>query len=151
MFDKLIGVENRFSELEQMLGDPKVLKDRNALQKLSKEHAELGKIVAVYREYKQVSKDLEGTQELLREGNHELRAMAQEEVHNLEGQLKALEKKLNLLLIPKDPLDEKNILLEIRAGTGGEEAGLFAGEAIHPSGNQLCASRLFDAFLQLEN
>ena len=68
MFDKLIGVEKRFSELEQMLGDPKVLKDRNALQKLSKEHAELGKIVAVYREYKQVSKDLEGTQELIYAG-----------------------------------------------------------------------------------
>ena len=128
MFDKLIGVENRFSELEQMLGDPKVLKDRNAFQKLSREHAELGKIVVVFREYKQVSKDLEETQELLREGNQELRAMAQVEVHDLEKQMKTIEKRLNLLLIPKDPLDDKNILLEIRAGTGGEEAGLFAGD-----------------------
>ena len=128
MFDKLIGVENRFSELEQMLGDPKVLKDRNAFQKLSREHAELGKIIVVFREYKQVEKDLVGTQELLREGNQELKAMAQEEVHDLEKQMKTLEKRLNQLLIPKDPLDGKNILLEIRAGTGGEEAGLFAGD-----------------------
>lgn len=128
MFEKLIGVENRFSEIEQMLGDPKVLKDRNAFQKLSREHAELGKIVVVFREYKQVSKDLEGTQDLLKEGDQELRAMAQEEVHDLQKQIKTLEKRLNLLLIPKDPLDGKNILLEIRAGTGGEEAGLFAGD-----------------------
>ncbi len=128
MFEKLIGVENRYSELEQMLGDPKVLKDRNAFQKFSKEHAELGKVVDAFREYKQVSQDLEGARELLKEGNQELRAMAQEEVSELEEQLETLEKKINLLLIPKDPLDEKNILLEIRAGTGGEEAGLFAGD-----------------------
>ena len=128
MFEKLIGVENRFSELEQMLGDPKILKDRNAFQKLSKEHAELGKVVPVFREYKRVQKDLKGSQELLREGNPELKAMAQEEVHQLEKELKALEKELKLLLIPKDPLDDKNVLIEIRAGTGGEEAGLFAGD-----------------------
>ncbi len=128
MFDKLAGVENRFLELEQMLGDPNVLKDRSAFQKLSKEHAELSRIVPVYRDYKRVVKDVEGSRELLKGSDPELRALAQEEVHELEAQMEDLEEQLRVLLIPKDPLDDKNVLIEIRAGTGGEEAGLFAGD-----------------------
>ncbi len=127
MFDKLAGVENRFSELEQMLGAPDIVKDRARYQKLTREHAELSKVVAAYQEYKQVSEDLEGSRELLREGDIELRAMAQEEVERLEHEKEILVRALKLLLVPKDPLDDKNVLLEIRAGTGGEEAGLFAG------------------------
>jgi len=128
MFDKLIGVENRFLELEQMLGDPNVLKDRSAFQKLSREHAELNRIVTVYRDYKQIEKDLKGSRELLKGGDPELRELAQEEVQELEGRAADLEQQLRVLLIPKDPLDDKNVLIEIRAGTGGEEAGLFAGD-----------------------
>ncbi len=128
MFDKLAGVENRFLELEQMLGDPNVLKDRGAFQKLSREHAELSRIVEVYREYQRVAKDFEGSRELLKGGDSELRELAQAEVLELEGEMDALKQQLKLLLIPKDPLDEKNVIIEIRAGTGGEEAGLFAGD-----------------------
>jgi peptide chain release factor 1 len=128
MFDKLTGVENRFLELEQMLGDPNVLKDRVAFQKLSREHAELSRVVAVFRDYKQISKDLKGSRELLKGGDPELRELAQEEVRELEEKAADLEQELRVLLIPKDPLDEKNVLIEIRAGTGGEEAGLFAAD-----------------------
>jgi peptide chain release factor 1 len=128
MFDKLAGVENRFMELEQMLGDPNVLKDRGAFQKLSREHAELSPIVAVYRDYKQVAEDLEGSRELLKGEDPELRELAQEEVRALETKADDLKKQLRVLLIPKDPLDGKNVLIEVRAGTGGEEAGLFAAD-----------------------
>jgi peptide chain release factor 1 len=129
MLDKLTGVENRYSELEQMLGDPNVLKDRNAFQKLSREHAELSRIVSVYRDYKRVVKDFEGSRELLKSSSDpELRELAQEEVVELEKDVADLEQQLRVLLIPKDPLDEKNVIIEIRAGTGGEEAGLFAGD-----------------------
>jgi peptide chain release factor 1 len=128
MFDKLAGVEIRFLELEQMLGDPNVLKDTGRLQKLSREHAELSRIVSAYREYKQASKDLEGSRELLKGSDPELRELAQAEVQELEAQTEEMKQQLQVLLIPKDPLDEKNVLIEIRAGTGGEEAGLFAAD-----------------------
>lgn len=128
MFDKLAGVENRFLELEQMLGDPNVLKDRGAFQKLSREHAELSRIVSVFRDYKQIVKDLEGSRELLKGSDPELRDLAQEEVRELETKAADMEQELRVLLIPKDPLDDKNVLIEIRAGTGGEEAGLFAAD-----------------------
>jgi len=128
MLDKLEGVENRFLELEQMLGDPNVLKDRGAFQKLSREHAELSRVVSVYRDYKQVVKDLKGSRELLKGSDPELRELAQEEVRELEEKVDELEQQLRLLLIPKDPMDDKNVLIEVRAGTGGEEAGLFAAD-----------------------
>jgi len=128
MLDKLEGVENRFLELEQMLGDPNVLKDRGAFQKLSREHAELSRVVSVYRDYKQVVKDLEGSRELLKGSDPELRELAQEEVRELEEKVDELEQQLRVLLIPKDPMDDKNVLIEVRAGTGGEEAGLFAAD-----------------------
>jgi peptide chain release factor 1 len=111
-----------------MLGDPNVLKDRGAFQKLSREHAELNRIVEVYREYQRVAKDFEGSRELLKGGDPELRELAQVEAQELEEKMDTLEQELKVLLIPKDPLDEKNVILEIRAGTGGEEAGLFAGD-----------------------
>ena len=128
MFDKLKGVEERFVELEGLLSDPKVLQDRGAFQKYSREHAEIGEIVNVFRDYKKVNADLDDTLEMLKDADPEIKHMAKEEMERLNGRKAELEEELRQLLIPKDPLDVKNVLLEIRAGTGGDEAGLFAGD-----------------------
>ncbi len=128
MFDKLQGVEKRYIELEQLLSDPKVLQDRRAFQDYSREHSELSKIVEVYREHNSTVEELEDCQELLKDDDPEMKELAREDAEQLGNKLGALEQKLRVLLIPKDPLDSKNVLIEIRAGTGGEEAGLFAGD-----------------------
>lgn len=128
MFDKLSGVENRFIEVEKLLGDPEIVRDREAYQKYSREHAELNKIVSVFRNYKRTLKELDDSTELLKDGDVEIRKMAQNEIDVLSQKKEHLEKELHSLLAPKDPNDDKNVILEIRAGTGGEEAGLFAGD-----------------------
>jgi peptide chain release factor 1 len=128
MFDKLKGVEKRFLELEELLGNPKIIQDRNLYQKYIQEHAELNKIVSVYRNYKQIIEDLEGSKELMKDADPEIKNLAREEVNSLSTEREKLEEELKKLLIPKDPLDEKNVLIEIRAGTGGEEASLFAND-----------------------
>ena len=111
-----------------MLSDSKVLQDRKACQDYGREHAELSKIVAAYREHKRIVKELKDCRELLRDDDPEMKELAREDAEQLSDQKAELEEKLRLLLIPKDPLDSKNVLIEIRAGTGGEEAGLFAGD-----------------------
>jgi peptide chain release factor 1 len=128
MFDKLKGVEDRFVELEGLLSDPKVLQDRSAFQKYAREHAEISQIVDTYRMYQRLKAELDDALEMLRDGDPEIKHMAKEEVERLNARKTALEEELQQLLIPKDPLDDKNVLLEIRAGTGGDEAGLFAGD-----------------------
>ncbi len=128
MFDKLAGVEERFCQLEQLLSDPKVLQDRGAFQKYSREHADLSDIVNVFRIYKQTDRELDESLELLKDADPEIKSMAKEEFDRLTARKAELEEQLKYLLIPKDPLDEKNVLLEIRAGTGGDEAGLFAAD-----------------------
>ena len=128
MFDKLSGVESRFLEVENLLGDPKIVHDREAYQKYSREHAELNKIVSVFRNYKRTLKELDDGTELLKDGDADIRNMAQNEIDVLTQQKEQLEKELINLLAPKDPNDNKNVILEIRAGTGGEEAGLFAND-----------------------
>ena len=128
MFDKLQGVEKRYTELERLLSDSTVLQDRKAFQEYSREHAELSKIVDVYRSYKDTVIELDGCRELLRDDDPEIKEMAREDAEQLGDKKRELEDELRLLLIPKDPLDAKNVLIEIRAGTGGEEAGLFAGD-----------------------
>jgi peptide chain release factor 1 len=128
MFDKLSGVENRFLQVEKMMGDPKVVHDREAYQKYSQEHAELNKIVTVFRNYKRILKELDDGADLLKDGDAEIRKMAQIEIDVLTQQKEQLEKEIHSLLAPKDPNDDKNVILEIRAGTGGEEAGLFAND-----------------------
>jgi len=128
MLDKLKGVEKRFLEIEKLLSDPKTLQDREALQQYSREHAELSKVVTVYRRYLQLLDDIENSRELLTDGDPEIKELARTEIDELNQEREALEKELKQLLIPKDPLDVKNVILEIRAGTGGEEAGLFAGD-----------------------
>ncbi|MGD9212247.1 MAG: PCRF domain-containing protein, partial [Desulfobacteraceae bacterium] len=128
MFDKLKGVEERFIELEKLLSDPDILQNRELYQKHAMEHAELSKIVMVFREYQQVGDDLDGSYDLLKDDDPEIKEMAREEVDRLTEKKELLEKELKKLLVPKDPLDNKNVILEIRAGTGGDEAGLFVSD-----------------------
>lgn len=128
MFDKLTGVEERFAKLEKLLSDPDVIKDQDAYRRYTKEHADLSKIVSAYREYKQVAEDIRESKDLLKDSDEDIKELASEDLQHLYERSEKLEQELKWLLVPKDPNDEKNIVLEIRAGTGGEEAGLFAAE-----------------------
>ena len=128
MFEKLKGVEERFLEIEKRLSDPKIVKDRQAYQRLIREHAELNKIVSVFNEYQKVLQGIEDSTELLQDSDPEIKNLAREEIAALNQNKNRLEDDLKKLLLPKDPNDHKNVIVEIRAGTGGEEAALFAGD-----------------------
>jgi len=128
MFDKLKGVEDRFFQLESLLSDPKILQNREVYNQYAREHAEIIEIVNVFRTYKQIDQELDESLELLKDRDPEIKSLAKDEIERLTEDKETLESKLKQLLIPKDPLDQKNVLLEIRAGTGGDEAGLFANE-----------------------
>ncbi|MBU6153976.1 MAG: peptide chain release factor 1 [Bdellovibrionales bacterium] len=128
MFDKLEAVESRFLEIEHKLGDPSLAERPDEFRRLSKEHASLQEVVAEFRNYRKLKNEISSNRELLVEGDAEFSAMAKEELKTLEPELEASTKRLQVLLLPQDPNDQKNILLEIRAGAGGEEAALFAGE-----------------------
>jgi peptide chain release factor 1 len=128
MIEKLKGIEERFIKLEQLLSDPAVLSDQKKYQEYLIEHGELNKIVPVFREYEGFLSEYEEAKELLKDDDPEMRAMAKEEIPDLESKISDYKARINILLMPKDPRDSKNVLLEIRAGTGGEEAGLFAGD-----------------------
>jgi peptide chain release factor 1 len=128
-FQKLREIEARYSAIEASMSDPTIVQDPAAYQKLARESKEIGPIVERYRAYKTALQELAKVQEMVRsEGDPELREMAHEETRALEAKRDQLDAEIPLLLIPKDPNDEKNVLLEIRAGTGGDEAALFAGE-----------------------
>jgi peptide chain release factor 1 len=128
MFDKLKGVEERFVEVETALSAPDVVKDRAAFEKLSREHADLSKVVTVFREYQGVVEELADSKELMQDADPEMKSLARAEVARLTEVRDAMEIELKKLLVPKDPNDDKNIILEIRAGTGGDEAALFAAD-----------------------
>ncbi|MFW6053095.1 MAG: PCRF domain-containing protein, partial [Desulfosalsimonas sp.] len=128
MFDRLEGIEKRYSELEQLLSDSEIVGNRELYPKYVREHAELGKIVEVYREYLRVQQELEQSRDLLSDNDPEIKELAKSEIESLKRRQAELEQELKKLLVPKDPNDEKNVILEIRAGTGGEEASLFAGD-----------------------
>jgi len=128
MFDKLAAVERRYDELMTRLGTVEVQSDAAEYKKAAKALAELEPLVQKYREYKTVEADLAGTTELAKGADPEMRALAEEELPGLTARRDVLLQELKVLLIPKDPNDEKNVILEIRAGTGGDEAGLFAAE-----------------------
>ena len=128
MFNKLQGVEERFSQIEEKLGNPEIVKDRDVYQKYVREHAELNKIVSVYRTYTKILNDLDESKELLRDGDPEIKDLARDEIDALTRNKEELEVELKMLLLPKDPNDDKNVIIEIRAGTGGEEAALFASD-----------------------
>ncbi len=128
MFDKLPGVEARFLELENLLSNPEIVQDREAYQRYSQEHAELNPIVRSFRVYRQTLSDLEDSKELLKDGDPEIEDLAKDEIDTLSEKKSDCESELKKLLIPKDPNDVKNVIIEIRAGTGGEEAGLFVSD-----------------------
>jgi len=128
MYAKLESIENRYTELEKELSSPDALSDQERYRKLTKAHSDLGDIVAAFRRYKKLQEDLEENKLLLEDPDPEMREMAEVEVKAAREALPLIEDELKVLLLPKDPLDDKNILLEIRAGTGGEEAALFAAD-----------------------
>jgi peptide chain release factor 1 len=125
---KLDQLEKRFEGLTQQLGDPAVISDSEQYRKIAKAHSELSPVVEKYREWKKIEDALSQARAMLEDRDPDLKAMAEEEVARLEPELAGIEEQLKLLLLPKDPNDEKNVVLEIRAGTGGDEATLFAAE-----------------------
>lgn len=128
MFAKLESIEAKYLELERELSSPDAVSDQERYRKLTKAHADLGDLVAVYRRFKKLREDMEENTLLLEDSDPDMRELAKAEIAALEEETPRLEEELKFLLLPKDPLDEKNILLEIRAGTGGEEAALFASD-----------------------
>ena len=125
MFKKLEAIEKRYEELNKEIADPNLISNQSEWQKAMKEHASLEELVQKFREYKKVKKEMEEAEELLKDP--EMKELAEAEYHEKKEQLPKLEEELKFLLIPKDPDDDKNIICEIRAGAGGEEAALFAG------------------------
>src|SRR5262249_51751925 len=125
---KLDQLEVRFEDLTQQMADPAVIADADQYRKVTKTQSELSEVVGKYREWKKSSDSLSQARAMLDEKDAELRLMAEEEVARLEPELVKIEDELKVLLLPKDPNDEKNVVLEIRAGTGGDEATLFAAE-----------------------
>ena len=128
MFAKLEGLEKKYMELEQALAQPDVYNDQDQYRKLTKAHADLRDVVELFRRHRSLTQELEENKQLLHDSDPDIKAMAQEEIAAAEAELPELEHKIKVLLLPKDPLDEKNTILEIRAGTGGEEAALFAAD-----------------------
>jgi peptide chain release factor 1 len=128
MYAKLQGVEQRFIEVEQHLSDPGLIGNREAYQKTVREHSDLGKIVTVFRRHKEALARIQESRELLSDADAEIRNLAKEDLAALTAEQAQIESDLMILLLPKDPNDDKNVILEIRAGTGGDEAGLFASD-----------------------
>ena len=129
MFDKLEDLLIRFDELLNMLNDPSVIGDPQRFQKLMKEQSSLQPIVDAYKEYKNCKQTIEDSLAMLdEESDEEMREMLKEELSDARKRVEELEKQLKILLLPKDPNDEKNVIVEIRAGAGGDEAALFAAE-----------------------
>ncbi len=125
---KLANLDERLEELSALLGSPEVLGDQNQFRELSKEYAEITPVVEAHRSYQEVLETIESTTELARDSDKEIAELAQEELTEAKSERESLELRLQQLLIPKDPADEGNVFLEVRAGTGGDEAALFAGD-----------------------
>lgn len=131
MLAKLAGVEARYNEIEKMMGDPELAQDYERVAELAKERAAIEDIVNAYRQYKRQQEELDGARELVEESDDaEMREMAQMEVDELEASNEKLLDRLKIMLLPKDPRDGKNVIVEIRAGAGGDEAGLFANDLL---------------------
>lgn len=128
MFGKLEALETKYTELEKQLADPAVYNDQDMYRKTAKAHADLRDVVELFRRHRQLVQEMNDNKALLHDSDPDIKAMAQEEIAAAEAELPRLEQELKVLLLPKDPLDEKNTILEIRAGTGGEEASLFAAD-----------------------
>jgi peptide chain release factor 1 len=128
MFERLAEIEARFEELTRLLGDPDVLADHRRVQELARERATIETVVALYQQYRQAQDALPEARALMDDADPEMRAMGHEEVVRLEADLVRLEHDLQIALLPSDPADERDVIVEIRGATGGDEAGLFAGD-----------------------
>ncbi len=128
MFAKLENLERRFADLEQQLSAPDILNDQERYRKLTKAHSDLREVVEVFKQYKEQRAQLAESKAMQNDPDPDIREMAFEEATELETSMAGLERELKVLLLPKDPMDDKNIILEIRAGTGGDEAALFAAD-----------------------
>jgi peptide chain release factor 1 len=129
MFDRLQAVEDRYDRLNELLSDPEVISDTNKLREYSKEQSDIQETVSTYRQYKVIREQLREAKEMLEDKlDPEMKEMVKEEVHELEPKLEELEGVLRILLIPKDPNDDKNVIMEIRGAAGGDEAALFAAD-----------------------
>lgn len=129
MLEKLSSLEIKFKDLEQKIGDPEILKDQNTWQKYVKEHAELSPIIKAYREYSEAMQNLNEAKDIIEnEKDPDLNELAKIELNDASQKIEEIEAELKILLLPKDPNDERNVIVEIRAGAGGDEAGLFASQ-----------------------
>lgn len=127
MFDKLQNIEDRYNQLTEKLMDPEVINDSNKLRDYSKEQSDIQPIVEKFRQYKEIRQQIDEAKTMLEEESDEdVMEMAQEELNELGSQIEPLEQEMKLLLVPKDPNDDKNVIMEIRGAAGGEEAALFA-------------------------
>ncbi|MGG7076358.1 peptide chain release factor 1 [Clostridium sardiniense] len=127
LLDKLAFIENKYDELSVKISDPSIMANQNEWRKLCKEHADLEIIVGAYKEYKKVIEDLQDNKEMLEiESDKEMKEMLHDEINELKNREEELEQEIQILLLPKDPNDDKNVFVEIRAGAGGDEAALFA-------------------------
>ena len=139
--DKLEGVKSRFDEVGRMISDPNAMSDMKRYVKLNKEYKELQPIIEAYKEYRNILDNIDSTKDMLnKEKDDELREMAKSELEDLNNRLEPLESKIKILLLPADPQDNKNAVLEIRAGTGGDEASIFAGD-LHRMYNKYCEQK----------
>ena len=131
MLDKLEALKDKYTELSEKLSDPDILSDSQKLQKLMKEQAQIEPIVLKYNEYKDIRNQLEESKEMLKEKlDDDFKEMVKEEIKELSSKVEELENEIKILLLPTDPNDEKDVIVEIRAGVGGDEAGLFAGDLL---------------------
>ena len=128
MFDKLIDLEKRYIELSDKINDPGIISNNEEWRKLMKEHSDISPIVNKYKEYEQTKQAIEDAKEMLNESDEEMRQLAKEELNENTEKLEQIKEELKILLIPKDPNDDKNVIVEIRGGAGGDEANIFAGD-----------------------
>lgn len=128
MYDKLLEIEKRFDELSEKMADPKIISSRTEFEKIAKERSQLEPIIEKFRLLKSREKEMEEAKEMLSSDDLEMKELAKQEIDSISSEIEKLKEEIKILLLPKDPNDEKNVILEIRAGTGGEEASLFAGD-----------------------
>ncbi|MEO6830408.1 MAG: PCRF domain-containing protein, partial [Acidobacteriaceae bacterium] len=128
MLERLSHIEARYDELSQQLADPALVSDQQQYQKVTKQHRDLEEVVDRIRRLKHIQHGIQEAKAMTSESDADIRAMAEEELAQLQAELPTVEEQIRVLLLPKDPNDEKNVILEIRAGTGGDEASLFAAE-----------------------
>ena len=128
MLEKLEAIQDRYHHLEEKLSDPEVLADMKLFAKINKDYKDLSEIVETFRQYKIVESNIDNARKMLKDADPEMQQMADSEIQILEPELNELEERINYLLIPKDPEDTKDVIFEIRSGTGGDEASIFAGD-----------------------